>query len=226
MTRQPARAPLPRAMQFHRVEPHLDAVRLGVIGDRAIGGKQRQLGVAARSLVKGFDLTTPSLLLAVVDLAEVQHLALHHLAAGTALVLDNIPIAMFFAVFEAPVEPQEHDANQLTQNQINEKILGLHYRRFSIAPIDSIQLIVVPPHEKCSLTPRVEKVGLAARKGRKWERPTTPQRFTTARAQGGHGGTGSLRSRPQEWRSTPAISFRLGVATCFSGRLPVRSWCG
>jgi hypothetical protein len=41
---------------------------------------------------------------------------------------------MFFAVFEAPVEPQEH-ANQLTQNKTNEKRLGLHYRRFANEPL-------------------------------------------------------------------------------------------
>jgi hypothetical protein len=70
--------------------------------------------------------------LAIVDLAQVQHLPLDHPAARATLALDNIPIAMFFAVFEASVESQEHDANQPTPNQINEKILGLHYRRFAI----------------------------------------------------------------------------------------------
>jgi len=64
----------------------------------------RQLGMAMRPFVKGFDLPTPSCMLAVVDLAEIQHLTLHHLAAGTPLVFDDIPIAMLFAVFEASVE--------------------------------------------------------------------------------------------------------------------------
>jgi hypothetical protein len=121
-------------VQFHCVEPHLHAMRLRVIGNCAIGRKQGQLGVAARPFIKGFDRTTPILLLAVVDLAEVQHLALHHSAAATALVLDNIPIAMLFAVFEAPIESQEH-ANQLTPNQLDEKRLGLHYRRFATEPL-------------------------------------------------------------------------------------------
>src|SRR4029077_11745434 len=134
MARQPARAPLPRPMQCHRVEPHLDAKRPGMLGNPAIGRKQRKLRMAERPLIEGFDLTTPSLMLAVVDLAQVQHLSLHHPAASTSLALDNIPIAMFFAVFEASVESQEHDANQLTPNQTNEKILGLHYRRFANAP--------------------------------------------------------------------------------------------
>jgi hypothetical protein len=118
-------------MQFHRIEPHLHAMRQRVFGNPT---KQGQLGVAARPFIKGFDRTTPILLLAVVDLAEIQHLTLHHSAASTTLALDNIPIAMFFAVFEAPVEPQEH-ANQLTQNKTNEKRLGLHYRRFANEPL-------------------------------------------------------------------------------------------
>jgi len=35
-----------------------------------------------------------------------------YLATGATLVLDNIPISMLFAVFEASVGSQEHDANQ------------------------------------------------------------------------------------------------------------------
>src|SRR3977135_3803249 len=102
---------------------------LRVFGKRLIGRKQRQLGMAMRPFVKGFDLPTPSCMLAVVDLAKIQHLTLHHLAAGTPLVFDDIPITMLFAVFEASVESQEH-ANQFTKIKIDEKILGLDYRRF------------------------------------------------------------------------------------------------
>jgi hypothetical protein len=47
MTRQPTRTPLPRPMQLHRIEPHLHAIRLSVLWNRAIGGKQGQLRVAA-----------------------------------------------------------------------------------------------------------------------------------------------------------------------------------
>jgi adenylate cyclase len=39
------------------------------------------------------------------------HLPLNHLATGATLILDDIPVAMLFAVFEASVEAQEHDAN-------------------------------------------------------------------------------------------------------------------
>ena len=57
--------------------------------------------MAERPFIEDFDRTTPIPLLAVVDFAEVRHLALRHSAASTALALDNIPIAIFFAVFEA-----------------------------------------------------------------------------------------------------------------------------
>jgi hypothetical protein len=116
-------------MQLHGVEPHLHAMCLRVFGNGAIGRKQAELRVVASILIKGVDLPTPGFMLAIVDLAEIQHLALHDLAVGTPLVLDNVPIAMLFAVFEASVEPQEH-ANQLNPNKIDEKTLGLHYRRF------------------------------------------------------------------------------------------------
>src|SRR6266853_1165445 len=97
LTRQPAGAPLPRAMQLHGIEPHLHAMRLRMFGNAAIGRKQSQLRVAALAFVKSFNRTTPILMLAIIDLAEVQHLPLHHFAASTTPVLDDIPIAMLLA---------------------------------------------------------------------------------------------------------------------------------
>jgi hypothetical protein len=47
-------------------------------------------------------------------------LPLDHLAASAALVLDDIPVAMLFAVFETSVESQEH-ANQPTPSGLVEK---------------------------------------------------------------------------------------------------------
>jgi len=69
--------------------------------------------VPPAAFIKSLDQLAPRLALAVIDLAEIKHLPLHHLAAGTTLILDDIPVAMLFAVFEASVESQEH-ANQLT----------------------------------------------------------------------------------------------------------------
>ncbi len=121
LIRQPARAPLPRPMQFHCVEPHLHAVTVGACRNLAIGRKQRQLAVPLAAFVKGFDQMVPSLELAVIDLAEIQHLPLDHLATGAALVFNDIPVAMLFAVFEASVGSQEHDANQPTPTGVIKK---------------------------------------------------------------------------------------------------------
>jgi hypothetical protein len=100
MTRQPTRAPLPRPMRLHCLQPHLYAIALGMLGNRAIGGKQGRLRVSSSPFIEGFDHPTLSLVLAIVDLARVQHLALHHLAARAAPALDNIPVAVFFAVLQ------------------------------------------------------------------------------------------------------------------------------
>jgi len=121
LTRQKARAPLPRPVQFHRIKPHLHAITFGAGRNLTIGRKQRQLAVPPAAFIKGFDQLTPSLALAVIDLAEIQHLPLDHLATGATLVLDDIPVAMLFAIFEASVEPQEHDANQPTPTGIVKK---------------------------------------------------------------------------------------------------------
>src|SRR5208337_4545173 len=86
----------PRPMQLHGPEPDLHAMALGVIGQRSIGGEQGQLSGLLRPLVEGLDHPAPGFLLAVVDLAEIKHLPLHHLAAGAALALDNAPVAANF----------------------------------------------------------------------------------------------------------------------------------
>jgi hypothetical protein len=104
LTRQPARAPLPRPVQFHRVEPHLHAMTIGAGRNLAIGGKQRKLAVPLAPFIEGIDCLALGFALAVIDLAEIKHLPLDNLAAGAALVLDDIPVAMLFAVFEASVE--------------------------------------------------------------------------------------------------------------------------
>src|SRR6202007_2505958 len=106
--------PLPRPMQGDGLEPYLHAIGRGMLRNRAIIREQGQLLVAPGVFVKGLDEATPGLTLGVVDLAEIQHLALYYFAGGAALALDNIPVAMLFAIFESSVEAQEHDANKLT----------------------------------------------------------------------------------------------------------------
>ena len=109
VTCQIAGTPLSRSVQLHRIKPHLHAIAVSVDRNRAIGGKQRQLAMPPAVFIKRFDQIAPRLALAIIDLAEIQHLPLNYLAAGAALVLDDIPVAMLFAVFDASIEPQEHE---------------------------------------------------------------------------------------------------------------------
>ena len=51
---------------------------------------------------------TPCFMLAIVDLAKIQHIALYHFAPGTPLALDDIPITMLFAVLEPSVASQKY----------------------------------------------------------------------------------------------------------------------
>ena len=108
---------LRRLIEAARVglEPHLHAVAVDVGRNLAIRQKQRELAMLPAPFIKGFDQMAPGLTLAAIDLAEIQHLALDDLAASTTPVLDNIPIAMLLAVFEASVGSQEHDPTQLQQ---------------------------------------------------------------------------------------------------------------
>jgi len=101
----------------------------------------------------------PSLVLGVVDLAQIQHLPLHHLAAGAALVLNNIPVAMLLAVFEASIEPQEH-ANQPTPNHVSQKdtwsTLQAIYQR---APLIRLAFICLRPRKIVTGLRQLVKLG-------------------------------------------------------------------
>ena len=55
-----------------------------------------------------FDGLAPRLALAGVDLAQVQHLALHHAAVAAAPVLHHAPVVVGLAVLLASVAAQEH----------------------------------------------------------------------------------------------------------------------
>ena len=104
---QPAVAPGARAMQFHLVELDLNAVD-GVAGKVAVFWKQTQFGEPLLALHEDGQRFAPGRLLAVVDLAQVERLALRHLAGSQAPVLDHAEIAMLLAVLVPPVRFQMH----------------------------------------------------------------------------------------------------------------------
>lgn len=106
---QPARAPLPWPMQLHRLEPHLHPEALRVRRHLTVRGKKRQRPRGLAQRIKRLDRATPRRALAVIDLAQIEHRALHDLAARAAPVLDDRPVAMRLAVFAAPIAFEEHD---------------------------------------------------------------------------------------------------------------------
>ncbi len=110
-------------MQLHGPEPDLHAMALGVIGRRPIGGEQGQLSGLLRPLVEGLDHPAPGFLLAVVDFAEIEHLALHDFAAGAALALDDAPVAVLLAVLEASIRAQIHSDPNLRQTSLLKRYL-------------------------------------------------------------------------------------------------------
>jgi hypothetical protein len=134
-------------------------MRLRVFGNGAIGGKQEQLSVPLSVFIEGFDVSTPGFMLAVVDLAQIQHLARHHFAAGTALVLDNIPVAVLFAVSEASVESQEH-ANQFSQTKSMKRYLVYTTADSRTRPFDPTRLFAAAAPQNRRFGAQVEKVGL------------------------------------------------------------------
>ena len=104
--RQPARPPLPRPMQAQRahVDPHDFAVQLRRF---PVVGKQRHRrrpGIPLEHL----DRAAPGGALAVVDLAQIEELALHHAAVAVAAVLHHAPIAVLLAVLESSLGAHKH----------------------------------------------------------------------------------------------------------------------
>ena len=108
MTRQPACSPLPRAMQFHRIQPHLQPIGPGVLRNALPGGKQRELSMLLAAFVESIDHPAPGLALAVVDLPEIKHRPLYHSTTSAALAFDNAPVTVLFAVLTSSSESQIH----------------------------------------------------------------------------------------------------------------------
>jgi hypothetical protein len=60
------------------------------------------------------DRPPPRQFLRVVDLAQVQHVPLHHAPTADPRVLDNAPIAVLLAILPVNFAAQEHDGRQLS----------------------------------------------------------------------------------------------------------------
>ena len=96
-----------------RMRSHADAHHFAVqLGKRvAVVGKQGKLARRFGAVGEGFDGAHPAGALAVVELAEVQQMALDHASAAHATAFDDAPVAVLFAVFVAGPRAQEHGSS-------------------------------------------------------------------------------------------------------------------
>ena len=97
-------------MQFTELDLNNIAIQLGCL---AVFREDGYLLWSALALLSHLDRLAPSGMLLVINLAKVEHLALHHPIAATAPVLDDAPITVFFAILEAFCRTQKH-AHSLT----------------------------------------------------------------------------------------------------------------
>ena len=105
---QPAPAPLTRTLDRELIQPDLHHAR--VIGGRGTimreqSDLRRRVGIGGVS-VESF---TPGFALGIIDLAEVEHLALRHAPVVETFVFDHTPAGVFLAIFFADLRTQKHN---------------------------------------------------------------------------------------------------------------------
>jgi hypothetical protein len=76
-------------------------------------GKSTTAARPRLTVLENLDRLAPALALAVIDFAQVEHMALDDLAAGHALVFDDAPIVVRLAILEAFAAAQKHDGTGL-----------------------------------------------------------------------------------------------------------------
>jgi hypothetical protein len=111
---QPAGAPLPRALKPHLRQPKLNDGGIARHRLASILREQRQRPSTAGVLVEHFDCLAPRRCLRGIDLAEIQHMPLHHTAVIEALVLHHVPVVVRLAVLLSLGASQKHDAANLS----------------------------------------------------------------------------------------------------------------
>src|SRR2546426_8834340 len=95
-------------LQTHLTYTHVNHIAFRGL-NRAIFRKQRD---RARlfPVLQNIYRTPPSFSLAVVDLTQIQNMPLHHTSTRNAMVLDDAPVAVLFAVFDTRLHAHEHAA--------------------------------------------------------------------------------------------------------------------
>ena len=116
-------------MDSHAVEGDLDAVGRAV-GKRTLMAEELELAGLAEVFIKDFDGADPLLLLAVVDLAQVEDGFLEDAPAFASAVFDDRPIEVLLPSFHRLVCRRNMDVDH-TAKSGGVKRAGLHYTRFS-----------------------------------------------------------------------------------------------
>lgn len=111
LTGQPAATPLPRPSQVQIAQANLHHLALAHRtrpGNRAILREQGHLQGPSPAFGENLNGPPPGRLLAVVDLAEIKHLALDHPATAHPPVLHKAPTAVRLAVLAPGLAAEKH----------------------------------------------------------------------------------------------------------------------
>ena len=106
--REPAPAPLARTLEGELIQPDLHHAR--VIGRRGTimreqSNLRRRVGIGGM----GVERFAPDIALGIIDLAEVEHLALSDAPVMETFVFDDTPVGVFLAIFFANLRTQKHN---------------------------------------------------------------------------------------------------------------------
>jgi hypothetical protein len=98
--------------QFHLINPDADD-GLVVLLNLALRSHQCHGASYIFALIENLDAPTPSHLLAIVNLTQIQDMALDNAALGDTPVLHHTPILVLLAILFAPAASQKHDGAPL-----------------------------------------------------------------------------------------------------------------
>ena len=98
----------PRVLQPHLIHAHMNHLVFGGLY-RSIFWKQRDRA-RLLAILQNIYRAPPGLSLAVVDLTQIENMSLRYTPVCKAMILDDAPVAMFFAIFDTRLLAQKHAA--------------------------------------------------------------------------------------------------------------------
>jgi hypothetical protein len=151
---------LTRATQPHAAQPDRNHVTVENRRGTVLGEQRDLFGFSV--LVEHFDHPAPGGPLAVVDLAEIEHLPLNHAPARNAPVLDHRPGPMLFAILAANLVAQKHAPDSRRDHRRARALVGTTDDSQTYGPMNSIACRSSRPRKSLKLA-RVGEVGLVPR---------------------------------------------------------------